>query len=369
MRDLEDGSTEFLFASARLREMLGAPEEVGPGDLMEYLTGLLHEDDREACLRLNEEATAAITPFKWEGRMIIRGATRWMSVETVPRLSRSLGLVWEGVVIDITERKLTEAGLASALAAERMAREEKEGALLRQERFLAGLCHEIRSPLSAMVALTHAMIAECGRREMPAKFIGFLEQVRAGGYYLNHLLLNLLDLDAINGGRPAVNAADFYLRDLVDDTAGVLEPVARAERVELRWHLPADPDARLRSDPDRLGRILLNLGLNALKRGSREGGRVVIGITLAGGRMELRVRDGAAGTAGDAEEPGHPDDSPGPPPPDGESDRGAGLGLAIVRENCRLLGGSLTISAALGRPGGMVAVVSLPSVTPPPSSS
>ncbi len=342
--------------------MLQVPAGADLSNLWDHLAGLLHAEDRNECLWLSEEATAAVRPFRWEGRLVVGGDIRWMSVETVPRHSSSHGLVWEGVMVDITERKLTETSLASTLDAERKAREMVERDVQRKERFLASVSHEIRTPLSAMVALAHSMLEECARHGLPSEFAHFLEQVRSGGYYLNHILINLLDLNAIEEGRFRVVTEDFYLRDLVEDTANILDPIARAGRIALDWKLPADLDARFRSDPARLSQIILNLGHNALKHGSKEGARVTIEIDLAAEVLTLRVLDEGCGI------PGHPGCEATLHATEKhhlawDFSRGVGLGLAVVRENCRLLGGCMNVRAR-GVPGGTVFEVSIPPIAP-----
>ena len=122
-------------------------------------------------------------------------------------------------------------------------------------------------------------------------------------------------------------------------------------RVEL-----AEPDVLVRAGPAALGRVLLNLVVNARQ---------------AGGSVTLRVgRDGTVAVE---------DTGPGMPPgvlarifEPGFTTRaasgGSGLGLAIVRELAEAAGGAVTIQSVVGH--GTVVTVRWPSVPslPPPSS-
>ena len=57
---------------------------------------------------------ANLTPFRWEGRVKVRGETRWVRLESLPRRLANGDVVWTGVVEDITDRKSAEAKTAEA---------------------------------------------------------------------------------------------------------------------------------------------------------------------------------------------------------------------------------------------------------------
>lgn len=71
-------------------------------------------EDRESLLRANREVVAAKQPLRWEGRFVVRAETRWIKIESDPTLLPSGECLWNGVVTDITERKLAEIALGHA---------------------------------------------------------------------------------------------------------------------------------------------------------------------------------------------------------------------------------------------------------------
>jgi len=109
---------QFAFLSRRFLEMLGLTEDEAVGD---PATGFstVHPDDRPAWIALNAEAFANRRPFSGEARVVVRGETRWVRAESVPRVLEDGSTVWEGVLVDITQLKTAEQQLRSVLSAAR----------------------------------------------------------------------------------------------------------------------------------------------------------------------------------------------------------------------------------------------------------
>ena len=69
---------------------------------------MIHKDDIENFLKLNEEVARSKKNFLWEGRFIIDGKVQWFRIESAPFNYANEDYRWYGVVQDITESKLTE---------------------------------------------------------------------------------------------------------------------------------------------------------------------------------------------------------------------------------------------------------------------
>lgn len=257
----------------------------------------------------------------------------------------STTLVGSYIVIamrDATEQKKSAAALESAYQKESILRAEAELAAKAKVRFLAGVSHEIRTPISALVNISQSMLLESEKHNLPSEFLEHLETVRAGGQYLNLILTNLLDVSAAESGHAPVRPTPFYLRDWVEDIGAILEPIARSRSVRIDWSLPEDDNEMFMTDPVRLSQILLNLAHNAVKFSIKPGSRIWISISAAGeGTLRLSVADEGPGIPpekleGLFREFGQSDTET------NSSDRGVGLGLAVVRQNINLLGGKIS---------------------------
>jgi signal transduction histidine kinase len=265
--------------------------------------------------------------------------------------------VWEGVVTDITARIEAEQRLAEALEVERQLRAEAVKAYETKSLFLANVSHEIRTPLSALVALSQAMWLRCEALDTDPEITQFLKRVRSGGQYLNLLLRNVLDASAAESGRVPLRPTSFYLADWADAVRNILEPIAAYHRGRLEWAVPADDEARLRTDEMRLTQILLNLAENALKfsRGASE----AVSVTLEknNGILRLIVEDRGPGIPADRLDAVFAEFEQA-----GAASlpmaTGVGLGLAVVKLNTSLLGGSLAVEKRSG--GGLRFAVEIP---------
>ena len=265
---------------------------------------------------------------------------------------------------DITARKEAEEALARALGNEQRLRAEAEAAREAAERadrakslFLASMSHEVRTPLTSLIALARVFCLESSKLQLPESFAALLEQIQSGGEYLNLILTNLLEVSAQEAGKSRVVAEEFFVADWASDIGNILGPIAAANGVRLELRGPRNGEARFRSDAMRLSQILLNLGHNAVKFSGGGGRTVRVGISLRREKLELVVCDEGPGIDparlpslfGEFEQ----SEVRGP-----KHDRGVGLGLAVVARNAALLGGR--VSARNLEAGGMEFKVSIP---------
>jgi PAS domain S-box-containing protein len=272
----------------------------------------------------------------------------------------SATLIGDLIVIamrDVTGQKKAAAELEAAYRMESILRSEAERIALARSRFLAGVSHEIRTPISALVNLSQSLLMESEKHALPEEFLEHLEKVRAGGQYLNLILTNLLDLSAAGSGHTPVRPKSFYLRDWVDDIGAIIEAIARGRSTEIIWCLPEDENEKFSTDAVRLSQILLNLAQNAVKFSTKPNARIWISISKKGSSLELSIAD----------------EGPGIPPGKldelfkefGQSDtntnlmdRGVGIGLAVVRQNVSLLGGGISTRSV--EPSGICFEITVP---------
>ncbi len=123
--DQKNEKREFIFISAGVERLHGVTADAVRRDAT-----LLYDQYREDISRIQELEAAAsrnMTQFSVEARYRPpSGDVGWMSITSAPRLLPDGDIVWDGVAVDITERKNAEAELlrtnAELQAAERLAR-------------------------------------------------------------------------------------------------------------------------------------------------------------------------------------------------------------------------------------------------------
>ena len=74
----------------------------------------MHPDDHAEWVRKNAYVFEHKLPFKEECRVVVDGQTCWITAESTPRDMPDGSVVWEGVLTDITDRKLAEQLLSEA---------------------------------------------------------------------------------------------------------------------------------------------------------------------------------------------------------------------------------------------------------------
>ena len=109
----DGGMAYFSFMSTRFLELTGLERSEAEADPMNAFA-CVHPDDHAEWVRKNTYVFEHKLPFKEECRVVVDGQTRWITAESTPRDMPNGSVVWEGVLVDITDRKLAEQKLADA---------------------------------------------------------------------------------------------------------------------------------------------------------------------------------------------------------------------------------------------------------------
>ncbi|CAN5521638.1 HAMP domain-containing sensor histidine kinase [soil metagenome] len=206
----------------------------------------------------------------------------------------------------------------------------------REARFASDVSHELRSPITALTAAVEVLDARRG--DLPERTQQALDLVVGQVRRFDDMVIDLLELARIDAGATEVNGEIVDLPDLCERAA---QSFGYPE-LPVEVHRRAGRDAWL--DKLRFERILGNLLENAANHG---GGPLRMAIEPGGrGSVLMAVEDGGPGVAA------------------GERQRiferfargsaarhriGTGLGLALVAEHARAIGGDAWVE---DRPGG-----------------
>jgi signal transduction histidine kinase len=223
-----------------------------------------------------------------------------------------------------------------------------------KDRTLAGICHDLRTPLQAILGWAQvARAASPDASELDEALRGIENSARAQAA----LIQDILDLARSASGELKVDPAPVDLNDLAAAAMAVVQPVAAAKGVDLVC-TPADSPAHVLGDPRRLQQVIWNLLTNAVKF-TPAGGRVYVNIEIDGSEVQLRVRDTGDGIRAEfiprIFAPFAQDR-----PPEGRAP-GVGLGLAIVQELLKLHGGQIE-AASPGEGRGATFTARLPMI-------
>jgi signal transduction histidine kinase len=240
-----------------------------------------------------------------------------------------------------------------ALSQEHEARSASDRASAEKDRALAAVCHDLRTPLNAMLGWAQlARSQSLDRLELDEA----LSRIEDSGRLQARLINDILDLAKSENGTLRVERRPVDLDAVVRDALATVEPMAAAKNIQVEYRTSEAP-ALVLGDPERLQRVVWNLLTNALKFTPARG-RVGLDVGAVGTDVVLRVSDTGHGISKEFL-PQVFDRFRQGAPRNGRHGPGAGLGLAIVHRLVGLHGGTVTAESA-GEGLGASFTVSLP---------
>jgi PAS domain S-box-containing protein len=236
---------------------------------------------------------------------------------------------------------------AEELAVRNAELEEQARELARLDRtrsdFMATISHELRTPLNAIIGYSDLLV-EGVPVAVPESARKHAARIRLGADHLLRLIEEILTFSSLEAGRQRAIMEDLDTRCLIDELQAVIEPLAEQRGLEFRIDTGAAP-ATLRTDPNRLRQILLNLLANAVK--FTDEGHIELEAAQEDNSAVFHVRDTGIGIRTEEQrflfEPFWQADQT-----HTRRMQGAGLGLAIADRLTTLLGGSITVTSTVG---------------------
>ena len=112
-----DGSVAFPYVGEGCYAIYGlTPEEIQAEP--DRVLNDIHPDDRARFQQGVTESATTLQPWQWEGRIAhISGETRWLQAASRPEAQPDGSILWDGLLMDITDRKEVETQLRMLQAA------------------------------------------------------------------------------------------------------------------------------------------------------------------------------------------------------------------------------------------------------------
>lgn len=214
--------------------------------------------------------------------------------------------------------------------------------------FVQNVSYQLRSPLTTI--LGYAEFLESQKHDdLSERQLDYVHAILSASDHLSKLIENILDLAMIEAGRMDLDLSDVRLRDVVEDSVEMVVTKAEDTEVVVRSEVHNDLGV-IRGDERRIRQVLFNLISNSL-RFTESGGEVVVSADRVGSMITLSVRDNGRGLEAEKRATSFDSFMSG-------DQRGAGLGLALVKHFVDLHGGNVGMKSVEG--GGLEVTCWLP---------
>jgi PAS domain S-box-containing protein len=243
-----------------------------------------------------------------------------------------------GIAEDITQRTRMQRELEHARSA-------AEDASRAKSLFLATMSHEVRTPLTSVIAAAE-MLDDTKLDDTQRRLTGVLHR---SGVRLLRLVDDILDFSRIEAGRAELEPVEFSLVELLDDVLAQAREAATARGLAVEAAY-GDLPVRAVGDPMRIAQVLTNLLDNAVK--FTETGSVRLAATTKrsalGPELHVEVTDTGIGMSDEQVQQVFE--------PFSQADSsitrrygGTGLGLAITRQLIELMDGGFRVDSTPGQ--------------------
>ena len=225
-----------------------------------------------------------------------------------------------------------------------VAQQAAEAASKAKSQFLANMSHELRTPLNAIIGYSEMLQEEADDLGTP-EIKPDLQKIHGAGKHLLGLINDILDLSKIEAGKMTLYLETFEVQTLLHEVAATVQPLMQKNGNRLTLEFTPEIGS-MRADVTKVRQALFNLLSNASKftdkgiitlRARRQGADLVFDVIDSGigmtpeqvGRLFQAFAQADASTS--------------------KKYGGTGLGLALSRKFCQLMGGDLTVASEAGK--------------------
>ncbi len=275
-----------------------------------------------------------------QGHVVLSNGHSFACSISISRIAQERG--FHGAVVllrDVAQRVEREEALQEARVEVLVARQAEQA----KGSFLANMSHELRTPLNAIIGYSE-MLWEEAELEGRGQHSADLRRIMVAGHHLMRLIGGILDLSKIEAGRMELFFELADVSELAREVVDTLRHEAEVSGLQLEI-LSDEGTPAVRADVTRLRQCLFNLVSNAVK--FTDEGKVTVKVEGDSNEVRVLVTDSGIGISQSNIERLFTDFT--------QADvtttkrfGGTGLGLAVSRRLCGMMGGDITVTSELG---------------------
>lgn len=231
--------------------------------------------------------------------------------------------------------------------------QENEELLRSKSMLMATVTHDLQTPLGSIIGF-YELIKNSG---INPKQQQYLKNIKESADYILRLVNDLLDFSKLENNRITIEKVSFNMKDSIEGTCKILEPIALNKNIELNWDIAEELDDYFITDPYRIKQVLTNLISNSIK--FTHEGSVEVTAKKKGDSIKISVIDTGIGIAKDKHEDVFREFTQAHKGIE-KKFGGTGLGLTISKRILELLDGKIELRSEEGQ--GSVFTVTIPCI-------
>ena len=278
-------------------------------------------------------------------------------IQSYNKMSEEITSLIRKLKSEILGHKKTESTLKQHQHDLSLARDQAFAASRAKSAFLANMSHELRTPLNAIIGYAD-MLYEDANDNANQQQITDLEKIIASGQHLLSIIDNILDLSKIESGEISIKPTETNFEKFIRDINITMTPIAEINHNKLNLQCE-ETIGTIYTDVSKLRQCLLNILDNACK--FTQHGSVTLNVKTEKKNEQDWLRFTISDTGiGFGEEQARNIFSEFTQVDSSTTKHyaGAGLGLALSKRFCELVGGHISFESEEGK--GSTFIISVP---------
>lgn len=144
--------------------------------------------------------------------------------------------------------------------------EQLNAELENKEMFLSHTTHELRTPMTSIMGLTHLVLES----DLSSSQREYIQKIGSSAELLLNIINDILDVSKLESGKFKLERKEFNINDIFDYILNVVSIQIKNNNVNIKMDIDQDVPSHVIGDSLRVGQILINLLANAVKF-TREG--------------------------------------------------------------------------------------------------
>lgn len=212
-----------------------------------------------------------------------------------------------------------------------------------RQKFIANICHDLRSPLTSIQGFIGAIADGTIPPEKQGHYLNIVLEETAR---LSKLANDMTDLSKAEAGNIKPELCVFDINDMIRDCLDIFERRVVSKRINTQAVF-AEKVTEVKADPNMIQRVIHNLLDNSIKF-TPENGVITVETTVKGNKVYVGIKDSGVGISAEEQkrvfERFFKADSS-----RGMDKAGVGLGLSIVKEFIKAHGEKITVKSGIGK--------------------